>query len=329
MDPKRPLFPIYDIMEHWAAFAHSNPDVKCQHHALYLALVNLCKVKGGSSRFALAYQHGMDISGIGSRNTYAAVLKELQAWGFVTHTPGANGYKTPIIDVHFCASAEHQLSIYRASTSTPTDTSTGHNKEVISLRLEVVEVKATAAKLENEKSALQAELISLKAQLTPGALPALPAKTPKDLAALLTGDNDQFTADTVPMLNDPRLFGIVLARYGVGECDQAHYMREIRATCESKHMNAGVAQFESFIKSYFKNDAASRNGLVKPVATAQPMGQAANPMTFELNPAAAARRAAAEALNMQNIIAANLARINRKEGTNYTIGGMVGTVTPI
>ena len=144
------------------------------------------------------------------------------------------------------------------------------------------------------------------------------------MAALLAGDNDLYTAATVPMLNDARLFGIVLARYGVGECDQAHYMREIRATCESKQMQAGVSQFEGFIKTYLKNDAASKNGLVKPVASSQPKGKAENEITFELNPTAVARRRR-EAEEMEaRIITANLERINRNEGTNFTLSQFTG-----
>ena len=56
------------------------------------------------------------------------------------------------------------------------------------------------------------------------------------------------------MLNDPRLFGIVLARYGCGHVDAATYQQQIRATCQAKEMNAGVAQFESFIKAYLNGD---------------------------------------------------------------------------
>ena len=252
MEPKRPLFPIYDIMEHWAAFAHSNPDVKCQHHALYLALVNLCKVKGGSSRFALAYQHGMDISGIGSRNTYAAALKELQGWAFLTHTPGANGYKAPIIDVHFCASAEHQLSIYRASTSTPTDTSTGHNKEVIGLRLEVEDVKAAAAKLESEKLALHAEVISLKAQLAPPAPEAVKANPAKQTAVALTDPEDEQHWSAGP-LTKPRAFVVICERLGFLEIDFEHYRRQALVAAEDADISRTINQWSSWIRNYLNN----------------------------------------------------------------------------
>ena len=253
MEPtKRPLFPIYDIMEHWAAFAHGTPEVKCQHHALYLALVNLCKVKGGSSRFALAYQHGMDISGIGSRNTYAATIKELQEWKFLTHTPGANGFKAPIIDVHFCASAEHLLSIYRASTGTSTDTSTGHNKEVIGLRVEVVDVKAAAAKLESEKLALQAELINLKAQLAAPQPEALKANPAKQMAVALTDPDDEQHWSAGP-LNKPKPFKVICERLGFLEIDFEHYRKQALVAAEDADISRTINQWSSWIRNYLNN----------------------------------------------------------------------------
>ena len=131
MDPKRPLFPIYDILEHWAAFAFGTPEVKPQHHALYQALVYQCKVRCGMMRFPMAYQHGMQLSGIGSKGTYLSALKELEGWGFLVYTPGANAYKTPIVEVRFKESTGNLLDLYRYSYKESTDTSTGHNKEVI------------------------------------------------------------------------------------------------------------------------------------------------------------------------------------------------------
>lgn len=158
MDPKRPLFPIYDILEHWAAFAFGTPEVKPQHHALYQALVQQCKVRNGMMRFPMAYQHGMQLSGIGSKGTYLAALNELQAWGFLTYTPGANAYKTPIIEVHFQESTGNLLDLYRYSYKESTDTSTGHNKEVIR-----EEVKKELLVLEEAHNAALAAL-SLKNQ---------------------------------------------------------------------------------------------------------------------------------------------------------------------
>ena len=250
MEPaKRPLFPIYDIMEHWAAFAHGTPEVKCQHHALYLALVNLCKVKGGSNRFALSYQHGMEISGIGSRNTYTAALKELEAWGFLTYTPGANGLKPPILAVHFCASAEHLLSIYRASASTPADTSAGHNKEVIRLRLEVEEKAATILELEEEVAALKAELSGKPAQ-------PLPTKPAQAMAVAATDPEDE-KPWTKSQLIDARLFQIICDDNGYSGIDYGHYRTLFTdiARSESPQKNRTAPQWRSFVRNCLTNQS--------------------------------------------------------------------------
>lgn len=200
-DAPKAIFPIYQMMDSWAAFAYSTPEVKPQHHALYFALLTIVKTKGGRTRFALDYKNGMDASSIGSRSTYIAALETLQQWGFLTYTPGKNGYKQAIIDVHFCTSTEHLLDIYRSSIGTSTDTSTGHiNKDLVLTTSNGIEAEASASLARAEKKIRELQKIideqaddiaALKEELAPDESHAsashtgggaAPAATPAPLA---------------------------------------------------------------------------------------------------------------------------------------------------
>lgn len=144
------------MIERWAEFAFCTPEVKPQHHALYHALIHQCKVRGGMSRFPFAYQHGMQACSITSRRTYLAALTDLTKWGFITYEPGANAYKSPIIDVHFSTSTAHQLNTYRCIYEESTDTSGGRNKEGYTLEVERLkeEIESTRGKLDAANAAL-------------------------------------------------------------------------------------------------------------------------------------------------------------------------------
>lgn len=162
----KPLFPIYDMMESWAAFAFSTPDVKPTHHALYHALIYQCKVRRGMRRFPMAYQHGMQLCGIGSKSTYLNTLRDLQTWGFITYEPGANAYKTPIVEVHFRESTGNLLDLYRYSFKESTETSAGRNKEDISKedkKIEVLSLVAAPA-AESELGILSKRLSACKSE---------------------------------------------------------------------------------------------------------------------------------------------------------------------
>lgn len=150
---KKPLFPIYDMMESWAAFAFSTPEAKPQHHALYYALIHQCKVRRGMRRFPLAYQHGMQISSIGSKSTYLNTLYELQEWGFITYEPGANAYKSPIVEVHFRESTGNQVDLYRYSYEESTDTSTGNNNKELSTEVTKIKKHTTPVAVVNHRQA--------------------------------------------------------------------------------------------------------------------------------------------------------------------------------
>ncbi|GAB2866168.1 hypothetical protein [Hymenobacter ruber] len=157
--------------------------------------------------------------------------------------------------------------------------------------------------------------------------PEVPAKTPKEVAGLLAADNDQFTAATVPMLNDPRLFAIVIDRLGYTphDLDIEFYRKQIRTTAESAGMEAGVLQFQNFVKKYINNDKASKTGLIKPAARVVPLEQSDKAIRFEKTPEALAREQAAQSQLHADMIARNLARHARNDGQMPT-GQHIGQV---
>jgi hypothetical protein len=246
MEPaKRPLFPIYDIMEHWAAFVKGTPEVKPVHHALYHALVQMCKQRHGTQRFNLNYLDGMEACSVLSRTTYLATLRDLERWGFASYTPGANGIKAPIVAVIFCASTEHQLSIYRASTYTSADTSAEHTiKEVKRLREEVDEKASSIEKLEMELAALKAK---------PSQTPA--ATTPGQALARATTDPDEEQHWRVGPLTKAHPFRLICERLGFLEIDFEHYRKQALVAAEDNNVSRTIAQWSSWIRNYLNNQS--------------------------------------------------------------------------
>lgn len=258
---ERPLFPIYDILEHWQAFAYTTPEVRPHHHSLYSALVQMCKRAGGAQRFNLAYLDGMKASSIGSRNTYTAALRELEAWGFVTYTPGANGLKAPIVAVHFCASAEHQLSIWRASTYASADTSAEHIiKEVKRLKEDNDEKEAVVKNLEQEVADLKAELLALRAK------PAPP--NPVRELALATSDPEDEQHWSVGPLTKPAAFQAICERQGYEGIDYEFYRKQALAAAEDAGISRTIAQWNGWVRKYLNNQ--SQSGPLRKLAAGMP-----------------------------------------------------------
>lgn len=306
---KAPLFPIYDIMEHWAAFAKATPEVKPIHHALYHALVQMCKRRGGTQRFALPYLDGMEACSVHSRATYVAALRELEAWGFASYTPGANAIKPPIVGVNFCASAEHQLAIYRSSTLSPADASAEHIlKEVKRLKEENDERAASLAEAEQALAALKAELAALKAQPPKPAPPA--AAHP---AALLTDPADEQAWHESP-LTKPAAFRAICADLGHGNADVEHYRLLLLdiARNEAPQKNRTASQWRGFVRNCLTNQLKHGPLLLPqpdPARTGVNAPQAPDAYRYEITPEAAADEAARENARRSRLLAANQARV--------------------
>jgi hypothetical protein len=258
MEPaKRPLFPIYDILEHWQAHAFTTPEVRPVHHALYHALVYMCKRRGGAHRFNLPTQEGMQACGIAARNTYTAALRDLEGWGFVVYTPGANGIIAPIVDVKFCASTEQALSSYRSSLYAAGDASTEHIiKEVKRLKEEDEKRASSLAEKEKEIQALKAQLQLLQAQ-TPPAPQAVPP-TPEKVAALATTDPiDEQRWDEGP-LTKPEPFRIICDRLGYEGIAYEKYRKQALVSAQDGNISRTILQWTSWIRNYLRNQ--ERNG---------------------------------------------------------------------
>lgn len=87
-------------MDAFEAFSNGQPDVKPQHRSLYYFLLGYARRRGNVPRFMLPNEVGMHGSRILGRTAYRAALKALAGWGFITYTPGANRYKTPVLKLH-------------------------------------------------------------------------------------------------------------------------------------------------------------------------------------------------------------------------------------
>ncbi len=246
---KRPLFPIYDIMEHWQAHAYATPEVRPVHHALYYALVQMCKRRGGACRFNLHYQEGMQACSIASRNTYVAALRALEAWGFVAYTPGANAVRAAIVDVKFCASTTQALSIYRASAYASDCASTEHIiKEVKRLKDDDEKAPALIEELKAEIERLKAALPAKEKEKGNNAPP------PPHPAALLTDPDDEQHWSLSP-LSKPRPFRVICERNGFADIDFEHYRRQALAAAEDANISRTVGQWNSWCRKFLNNQS--------------------------------------------------------------------------
>lgn len=108
------------------------------------------------------------------------------------------------------------------------------------------------------------------------------------------------------------------------EADFDHYRVVIGLADDTAPQMLPNRHWRKKLMNWLENDAASKNGLVKPVATSQPKGRAINEITFELNPTAVARRRREAEEMERTIVAANLERINRREGTNFQVSSILG-----
>jgi hypothetical protein len=272
----RPIFPIYDIMEHWAAFAFTTPEVRPVHHALYHALVYMCKRRGGAHRFNLPTQEGMQACGIAARNTYAAAMRDLEEWGFVVYTPGANALKPSIVDVKFCATAEQALSSYRSSLYTAGDASTEQLFiEVKRLKVEGEEKASALAEALADVELLKAELATLTENQgdhrpTIVAAPA-PIAPDKAAARAMTDPGDEIPWRDSP-LSRAESFKIICERHTFGKgIAHEHYRQLALAAVEDTDTSRTIKQWQSWIFKFLENQKPKTGSLLTPAALATEM----------------------------------------------------------
>jgi hypothetical protein len=293
MENSKPIFPIYQMMDKWAAFAYATPEVKSHHHSLYYAFLTICKNKGGNSRFTMPYQTGMELSGIGSKSTYLTALKEMEEWKFLSYTPGANRFTVPIIEVHFCPSIGNLLDLYRESIGTSidtssapsTDTSTGRIKELLDLRTKELEDLKTSTtnerkeaegvrsslekkigELEDEKAGLQESIEKLEhqnSQLKASLLSQRPAPQ-------ATKDPLHFQSFTQSKFAAPHVFAELLAQLGYGKAYAPYYLAQISLKTAALEERTPEG-WQNYINTFLHNDAKRGQ-----LTTSDPNQQTAN-----------------------------------------------------
>ena len=62
------------------------------HLSLYMALFQLWNLNRFKNPFSISRDETMHLSLIGSVNTYARCIKQLQEWGYIRYVPTANNY---------------------------------------------------------------------------------------------------------------------------------------------------------------------------------------------------------------------------------------------
>ena len=76
-------------------FDHLETDanITSQHISLYMALFNLWNLNRFRDQFEINRQDVMAMARIGSKTTYSKCMKELNDWGYIRYSPGANRYQ--------------------------------------------------------------------------------------------------------------------------------------------------------------------------------------------------------------------------------------------
>lgn len=73
----------YELTRRWFDFAFEKKEAKCHHTAVFCWLVELNNRLGWKDEFGVPANSTMEGLGIGNRNTYHGVLKDLQDWKFI------------------------------------------------------------------------------------------------------------------------------------------------------------------------------------------------------------------------------------------------------
>lgn len=130
-----PAFPIYQLMDAFEAFSHAELEVKPQHRSLYYFIIGYARRRGGLLKFQLPHESGMAGAGIGNWKTYNDAMLALHTWGFIVYTPGANRFKTPVVELQFRSSTDSptddQQQTYWQSYCTSIGSSTVDNKRLL------------------------------------------------------------------------------------------------------------------------------------------------------------------------------------------------------
>lgn len=87
-------------MNNWFARIYEDDRLHSTHIALYLALFQCWNVNRFRNPFTIFRAELMQLSKIGSANTYTRCLKELNKWGYLNYTPSFNPMEGSKVDLY-------------------------------------------------------------------------------------------------------------------------------------------------------------------------------------------------------------------------------------
>jgi len=93
------------------------------HISLYMALFQVWNLNRFQNPFAIVRDEMMQLSRIGSVNTYARCIKQLQEWGYIRYVPTSNMY----VGSHVTCISFDTASDTARNTATDTATDTARN----------------------------------------------------------------------------------------------------------------------------------------------------------------------------------------------------------
>jgi hypothetical protein len=90
----------YDLSRKWFDFSFEHSEVKCQHTALFMWIIELNNRLGWKEQFGLPTYATMEGLHIGNKRTYLAALGDLSKWGFIEIIKESkNQYSSTLISI--------------------------------------------------------------------------------------------------------------------------------------------------------------------------------------------------------------------------------------
>jgi hypothetical protein len=90
----------YDLSRKWFDFAFEHSEVKCQHTALFMWIIELNNRLGWKEQFGLPTNATMEGLHIGNKRTYLAAVEDLCKWGFIEIIKESkNQYSSTLISI--------------------------------------------------------------------------------------------------------------------------------------------------------------------------------------------------------------------------------------
>lgn len=107
-------------------FDHLETDanITSQHISLYMALFSLWNLNRFRDQFEINRQDVMAMARIGSKTTYSKCMKELNDWGYIRYSPGANRYQVSKVSCTRFGTASGTATGTASGTTTGTATGT-------------------------------------------------------------------------------------------------------------------------------------------------------------------------------------------------------------